>query len=65
MFNEQQAYGVQQFCDAHDICRATFYNLVKEGRAPAVMKIGKRTLISVEAAREWRERLTSETAKAA
>lgn len=62
---EPQAYGIAEFCRVHGICRATFYTLLNQGRAPAVMKIGKRTLISVESARAWRERLTAETTKAA
>jgi predicted DNA-binding transcriptional regulator AlpA len=65
MSTEPQAYSIAQFCTAHSISRATFYNLLNQGRAPAVMKVGKRTLISIESALEWRERLTAETAKAA
>lgn len=48
------AYNVNEFCEAHRISRTMFYGLVKEGRAPAVTKIGNRTLILGEAAREWR-----------
>lgn len=51
---EKQAYSVQQFCEAHSLSRATFYRLIQLGTAPAVMKCGKRTLISKEAAEEWR-----------
>jgi predicted DNA-binding transcriptional regulator AlpA len=61
MSTEPQAYSIAQFCTAHNISRAGFYNLLNQGRAPAVMKVGKRTLISVESAREWRARLTSES----
>jgi hypothetical protein len=34
-----------------------FYNLLKRGDGPAIMKVGRRTLISAEAAAEWRRRM--------
>jgi len=53
--------GVGQFSTAgnnsHGISRATFYNLIKRQLAPRLMKVGKRTLISVEAAAEWRAQM--------
>ncbi len=55
-----EAYGVQQFCYAHNLGRATFYSLVKQGRGPRLMKIGRRTLISREAAEEWRRQMEIE-----
>ena len=45
------------FCRRHGISRAHFYNLSKNGEAPAVMRVGRRTLISAEAAAEWRIRM--------
>ena len=41
----------------HDAEGATFYELLAAGRGPRVMKVGKRTLISVEAAAEWRRKM--------
>ena len=52
------AYSVAEFCKAHPISRATFYNLKKLNQAPAIMRAGRRVLISVEAARAWREQRT-------
>lgn len=52
------AYSIDEFCAAHTISRAHFHNLQKSGDGPAIFKAGKRTLISVEAARAWRQRLT-------
>jgi hypothetical protein len=46
-----------QFCEAHGISRALFYVMQRDGRGPAIMKVGKRTLISVEAATDWRRRM--------
>ena len=48
-------YDVNAFCRAHRISRAHFYKLVKERRGPRLMKVGRRTLISTEAARDWRQ----------
>jgi len=49
-----EATSIADFCQAHGISRGTFYNLKQRGMAPTVMKVGKRTLISVEAAAVWR-----------
>ncbi len=51
---DKKAFSINEFCEQHGICRATFYNLRKVGRGPRVMRVGGRTLISVEAATEWR-----------
>lgn len=51
------ATHVDAFCRDHGISRAHFYNLLKRGDGPAVMKVGRRTLISAEAATEWRRRM--------
>jgi len=53
----QEVFSVSQFCEAHNISRATFYLLLKNGEGPKIFKVGKRTLISREAAAEWRKHL--------
>ena len=57
-----KALSVNQFCDVHGISRAFYYSLRKQGRGPAEMKIKARTLISVEAAAQWRRRMEAEAA---
>ena len=52
-----QAQTVEEFCQSHRISRGTFYNLLKEDRGPRVMKVGARTLVSAEAAADWRRRM--------
>jgi len=47
-------YSVPEFCLQHRISRSLFYKLVKEGHGPRLMKAGKRTLITGEAAEAWR-----------
>jgi predicted DNA-binding transcriptional regulator AlpA len=48
------AYGIETFCAAHNISRSTFYNLMRAGEAPRLIRIGSRVLISREAAADWR-----------
>jgi len=51
------AYSIAEFCRAHRVSRAFFYVLLKRGEGPTVMKVGKRTLVSDEAAKDWRRRM--------
>lgn len=51
---ERRVYSVSEFCQAHGICRATFYNLKRNGEAPRTMLVGGRVMISFEAATIWR-----------
>lgn len=62
---EPDAFGIDEFCRRHGLCRATFYNLQSAGRAPRTMKVGARVLISREAAADWRRQMEAETAQAA
>lgn len=55
----RQAYTVEEFCESHRISRAMFYILQSQGKGPRIMKVGRRTLISEEAAKEWRARMES------
>jgi hypothetical protein len=54
----REAFSVASFCEAYQVSVALFYKLLKEGRGPAVMKVGRRTLISRTAATEWEQRVT-------
>ena len=62
---ETAATTVDEFCQAHRISRASFYNYLKAGQGPAVMKVGGRTLVSHEAAAAWRRRMEAQTSKVA
>lgn len=53
----QAAFSVAEFCEAHKFTKVLFYKLLKEGKAPRIMKVGTRTLISAEAAAEWRRQM--------
>jgi predicted DNA-binding transcriptional regulator AlpA len=53
----RHAYSVAEFCQAYGLSAPMFYKLRAKGQAPDVMKVGARTLISVEAADKWRKKL--------
>ena len=59
------AYTVDGFCDAHGFGRSLFYKLQCANKGPRTFKAGRRTLISVEAAAEWRRRMENEAEQAA
>jgi hypothetical protein len=44
------AFTVDEFCDAHRISKARYYELKLEGLAPDEMIVGRRRIISHEAA---------------
>jgi hypothetical protein len=48
------ALSIHAFCVLHDISEDQFYKMQREGWGPTTMKVGSRTLISAEAAAEWR-----------
>ncbi len=54
---QEPVQTVDEFCSTHRISRATFYNLLKRGDGPTIMKIGSRTLVSAESASKWRLRM--------
>jgi predicted DNA-binding transcriptional regulator AlpA len=59
-------FSVSQFCREYGISRGLFYKLLRDGHGPRVMKAGRRTLISHEAAEEWRRSMeTARTQEAA
>ena len=53
------AYSFQEFCRLHSISRAFLYKMIKSGRGPKILKIGTRSLITAEAAAEWRRKMES------
>ena len=57
--------SVEEFCRDHGFSKSHFYQLEKDGKAPRSMKLGRRRLISVEAAAEWRKAMEDATAKEA
>jgi predicted DNA-binding transcriptional regulator AlpA len=54
---DREAYSVVEFAQAYGLSRATVYNLWKDGIGPRPMRVGRRTLISKQAAAEWVRRM--------
>jgi len=52
-----QATSIDQFCKDHGLSRTHFYELQRKGEGPRVMMVGRRRLISIEAAADWRRRM--------
>ncbi len=50
-----RALTVDAFCRAYAIGRSTLYRMLRDKAGPTTMKVGRRTLISVEAADEWQK----------
>lgn len=51
----EAAYSIDDWCRMYGICRATFYNMKKAGKAPRTIKLNKLVRIPIEADREWRQ----------
>jgi predicted DNA-binding transcriptional regulator AlpA len=51
---QRLALSIREFCEAHGISEGFFYKLKKQGEGPREMKVGARTLITIESAAEWR-----------
>jgi hypothetical protein len=56
-----ETYSVESFCQAHGICKGHFYNLLSDGLGPNIIKLGRRTLISKEAATDWRKKMEQQS----
>jgi hypothetical protein len=48
------AFSIPEFCLAYRISEMTYYRMQRRGEGPRAMKVGTRTLISIESARDWR-----------
>ena len=58
---DRVTYTIEDFCAAHGgISKSFFHKIVNEGKGPRLMKIGRRTLISTEAAADWRVQMEKE-----
>jgi hypothetical protein len=59
------AMSIKEFCRLHGISEDQFYKMQRGGWGPSTMKVGSRTLISHEAAAEWRRSREEAAAKEA
>lgn len=58
-------FTILGFCEAHKISRTHLHEISRAGRGPKVMKVGRRVLISAEAAADWRKQMEQATQGAA
>ncbi len=56
------AFDVPGFCQAYNVSRSTFYEETKAGRL-RTFAVGRRRLVSYEAAEDWRRLLERESAR--
>jgi hypothetical protein len=63
MNEDLDAYTIPEFCSQHRFSRQGYYNLPPEDR-PDEIRIGKRVLISREAAARWRRRMERKSKRA-
>lgn len=47
------SYSVTDLCDLANISKALFYKSIRDGWGPRVTKIGRRTIITADAAETW------------
>ena len=59
--DETRAYRIEGFAKAHKISRSQVFVEIKEKRLQP-MKVGRRTIISIEAAADWRHLMEDLTA---
>jgi hypothetical protein len=48
-------FSIPEFCEAHGISRAFYYQIRSAGNGPVEMKVGRRRMISAESAAAWRK----------
>ena len=59
----QSSRTIDGFCYRQTICRAMFYKLEAEGKAPRTYNVGTRRMISPEAEAEWVAEREAESAQ--
>jgi predicted DNA-binding transcriptional regulator AlpA len=57
-------FDIRSFCEANHISRGFFYKIAAEGKGPRTIRIGRKVLISREAAAEWRQRMEADDTSA-
>jgi hypothetical protein len=62
--DDLDAFSIAQFCWRHNISESFYHKLRTQGRAPRLLRLGGRVLITKEAAAEWRAAREAETAQA-
>lgn len=64
-YSPPSAYSIAEFCADNRISRTHLHNLNKAGRGPRVMRVGRRVIISAEAAADWRREFEAQVEEVA
>jgi hypothetical protein len=62
---ERAAFTVAEFCAAHRVSRSSLYKAWAQGTGPRYLRNGKKVLITIEAARDWRREREAASAQPA
>lgn len=56
----QQAYSIPEFLQVYRISRTKLYELWQQGKGPKSYTIGRKRLVSVDAAQSWQRQMEKE-----
>jgi hypothetical protein len=56
---QKKAYTISEFTQTHSMSMSTFYKDQRAGRGPDVIFVGNKSLVTEEAAAEWRQRMAA------
>ena len=59
---DKKAYSIPDFLEAYSLSRSALYQLWQEGRGPRRLMVGRKVLITNEAAQEWARSMEAEVA---
>ena len=59
------AFTIDEFCAAHRLSPEMYFKLKRNGRGPREMQVGRRRMISAEAAARWRRQRERQAATGA
>jgi len=62
--DDKDADSIEEFCRRHSISPSFFFKLQSRGEAPVTIAVGKRRLVTREAARRWRRERERAAARA-
>jgi hypothetical protein len=55
----KKAYTIPEFAQTHSLSMSSFYKEQRAGRGPEVIFVGNKSLVTEEAAAEWRQRMAA------
>jgi hypothetical protein len=51
---------IDEFCERYALSRSHYFELKQEGRTPAELRVGRKTLITATSAREWERHIVEQ-----